>query len=79
VKKRILAWALGLGARIATRFTTAASPLAAWKLANKLVYSKVREAFGGRVRIFVSGGAPLGIDTARGLLRWESRSGRATA
>jgi long-chain acyl-CoA synthetase len=48
----------------------------AWKLANKLVYSKVREAFGGRVRIFVSGGAPLGIDTARwfasvGIALWE--------
>ena len=47
-----------------------------WKLANKLVYSKVREAFGGRVRIFVSGGAPLGIDTAQwfasvGIALWE--------
>jgi long-chain acyl-CoA synthetase len=36
-----------------------------WKLANKLVYSKVSEAFGGRVRVFVSGGAPLGMDTAQ--------------
>jgi long-chain acyl-CoA synthetase len=47
-----------------------------WKLASKLVYSKVREAFGGRVRIFVSGGAPLGIDTAKwfasaGIALWE--------
>jgi long-chain acyl-CoA synthetase len=47
-----------------------------WKLARKLAYSKVREAFGGRVRIFVSGGAPLGIDTARwfasvGIALWE--------
>jgi long-chain acyl-CoA synthetase len=47
-----------------------------WKLANKLVYSKVREAFGGRVRVFVSGGAPLGIDTAQwfasvGIPVWE--------
>jgi long-chain acyl-CoA synthetase len=51
-----------------------ASPL--WKLADKLAYSKVREAFGGRVRIFVPGGAPLGIDTARwfasvGIALWE--------
>jgi long-chain acyl-CoA synthetase len=41
-----------------------------------MVYSKVREAFGGRVRIFVSGGAPLGIDTAKwfaaaGIALWE--------
>ncbi len=35
-----------------------------WKLANKLVYSKIREAFGGEVKVFVSGGAPLGMDTA---------------
>jgi long-chain acyl-CoA synthetase len=35
-----------------------------WKLANILVFSKIRDAFGGRVKIFVSGGAPLGIDTA---------------
>jgi long-chain acyl-CoA synthetase len=47
-----------------------------WKLAHKLAYSKVREAFGGRVRIFVSGGAPLGIGTARwfgsvGIALWE--------
>jgi long-chain acyl-CoA synthetase len=47
-----------------------------WKLADKLAYSKVREAFGGRVRIFVVGGAPLGIDTAQwfasvGIALWE--------
>ncbi len=44
--------------------------------ASKLVYGKVREAFGGRVRFFVSGGAPLGIDTAKwfasaGIAVWE--------
>ena len=36
----------------------------------------MREAFGGRVRVFVSGGAPLGIDTAKwfasaGIAVWE--------
>jgi len=35
-----------------------------WDLADKLVFSKIREAFGGRVKTFVSGGAPLGMDTA---------------
>ena len=34
-------------------------------MASKLAYSKVREAFGSRVKVFVVGGAPLGIDTAK--------------
>jgi long-chain acyl-CoA synthetase len=77
IKKRLLAWALRVGA--GHRDTVydgrqPASPL--WMLAGKLVYSKVREAFGGRVRIFVVGGAPLGIDTAEwfaavGIALWE--------
>jgi long-chain acyl-CoA synthetase len=77
LKKRMLAWALALGARHGDTVYDGrqpASPL--WKLANKLIYGKVREAFGGRVRIFISGGAPLGIDTARwfaavGIALWE--------
>ncbi len=35
-----------------------------WHLANKLVFSKIREAFGGEVKHFISGGAPLGLDNA---------------
>ncbi len=77
VKKRLLAWAIGVGAgHIDTVYDgrRPSSPL--WKLADKLAYSKVREAFGGRVRIFVPGGAPLGIDTAKwfasvGIALWE--------
>src|ERR1039458_3513968 len=77
VKKRRRGWAVGVGA--GHRDTVfdgrrPSSPL--WKLADKLVYSKVREAFGGRVRIFVPGGAPLGLDTAKwfasvGIALWE--------
>lgn len=37
----------------------------AWKLANRLVYSRVRAGMGGRVRIFISGGAPLGRELAQ--------------
>jgi len=77
VKKRILAWAVNLGAKYRDVTYSGNQPNAVlWKLANKLVYSKVQEAFGGRVRAFVSGGAPLGIDTAQwfasvGIALWE--------
>ncbi len=77
VKKRILAWAIGRGSKFTSTVYDGRRPDSmVWKLADKLVYSKVREAFGGRVRIFVSGGAPLGIDTARwfasaGIALWE--------
>jgi long-chain acyl-CoA synthetase len=77
VKKRILAWAIRQGAGHRDTVYGGKKPTAPlWKLANKLVYSKVLEAFGGRVRVFISGGAPLGIDTARwfasaGIALWE--------
>ena len=77
VKKRILAWAVKLGsAHVDTVYDGQKPASLGWKLANKLAYSKVKEAFGGRVRIFVAGGAPLGIDTGRwfasvGIALWE--------
>ncbi|MDE3200648.1 MAG: long-chain fatty acid--CoA ligase [Acidobacteriota bacterium] len=77
VKKRMLSWALSTGARFADTVYAGERPGAMrWKLANKLVYAKVQEAFGGRVRFFISGGAPLGIDTAKwfasaGIAVWE--------
>jgi long-chain acyl-CoA synthetase len=77
IMKRVLAWALRVGASHSDTVYDGrrpSSPL--WRLADKLAYSKVREAFGGRVRIFVPGGAPLGIDTAKwfaavGIPLWE--------
>ncbi len=77
IKKRMLAWALSVGGGNRDTVYGGRQPSSFfWKLANKLVYSKVREAFGGRVRIWVSGGAPLGIDTAKwfasaGIAVWE--------
>ena len=77
LKKKILAWALSVGAGQRDVVYSGGKPSSLrWKAASKLVYSKVREAFGGRVRYFVSGGAPLGIDTARwfadaGIPVWE--------
>jgi len=65
VKAKILSWALGVGKshRAETLAGTRPSGLSS-KLAGKLVFSKIAEAFGGRVKVFVSGGAPLGMDTA---------------
>ena len=77
VKKRILRWALKVGSRhIDTVYSGRRPNSPAWKLANKLVYAKVCAAFGGRVEFFISGGAPLGIDTAKwfasaGIALWE--------
>jgi len=66
VKKRILSWAVGLGAHHRDAVYDGRRPSSlGWKLANKLVYSKVQEAFGGRVKAFISGGAPLGMETAQ--------------
>jgi long-chain acyl-CoA synthetase len=37
---------------------------ALWKLANRLVYTKIRAGMGGRAELFISGGAPLGRELA---------------
>jgi long-chain acyl-CoA synthetase len=64
MKARILAWAVGLGAGYREEIHSGRRPGSPfWRLAEKLVYSKIQEAFGGRVKNFISGGAPLGIDT----------------
>lgn len=65
VRSRLLAWALRTGAANRTSVLAGKFPSSfAWRLANRLVFSKIRAAFGGRVHTFVSGGAPLGADTA---------------
>lgn len=77
VKRHILPWAVTVGSKHKDEVYHGKRPSSLlWKLVNKLAYGKVREAFGGRVRIFVSGGAPLGIETAEwfasmGIALWE--------
>jgi long-chain acyl-CoA synthetase len=65
VKLKIMHWALGTGKKHRAEILDGKTPGSlGWKLANKLVYGKIREAFGGCAETFISGGAPLGMDTA---------------
>ena len=65
VAKRVLSWALKAGAKQREEVFAGRNPLGpAWHLAEVLVFSKIRQAFGGQVRIWISGGAPLGMDSA---------------
>jgi len=65
VKGALFKWALSVGAANREAILRGETPTSlSWKLANTLVFSKVREALGGRARLFVSGGAPLGREIA---------------
>jgi long-chain acyl-CoA synthetase len=62
-RRRLAQWALRVG-RDASRLRQAGKPLPRSlalrrRIADRLVYSKVKERFGGRLRIAISGGAPL--------------------
>ena len=65
VAKRVLGWALKTGGSHREEVFAGKKPLGPmWHLAEILVYSKIRQAFGGEVRMWISGGAPLGLDSA---------------
>jgi long-chain acyl-CoA synthetase len=65
VKSKILKWALATGKKHRAETLVGKTPSGlGWKVANKLVFSKIREAFGGCAEVFISGSAPLGMDTA---------------
>jgi long-chain acyl-CoA synthetase len=64
MQKRILMWALKQGRAQKAAIVAGREPGSLfWKIANKLVFSKIREAFGGNTKLFISGGAPLGKET----------------
>lgn len=63
IKRRILDWAVAVGKKHVDEIERGDTPASlSWKLANSLVYSKIRQGFGGRSRAYFSGGAPLGHD-----------------
>ncbi|MCU1294835.1 MAG: AMP-dependent synthetase and ligase [Bryobacterales bacterium] len=66
--RKLFYGALGLGMK-AAHYKQAGEPVPPWmsrlvKVADRLVFSKVRERLGGRIRIAASGAAPLGRDLA---------------
>jgi len=64
-KRTVYRWAMSIGRTHVNTVLAGKRPSSiAWKLANRLIFSKVREAMGGSVRIFISGGAPLGKELA---------------
>ena len=64
-KDAIYRWALSVGRAHRAEILDRVQPAAlSWKLANRLVFSKVRAGLGGRADEFISGGAPLGKELA---------------
>lgn len=68
----IFDWALSVGRSHKAEILAGKTPTSrSWKLANKLVFSKIRQGMGGKVEHFISGGAPLG----RELAEWYADAG----
>lgn len=64
-KNAIYRWALSVGRAHRTEILARVQPGAlTWKIANRLIFSKVRAGMGGKAEEFISGGAPLGKELA---------------
>jgi long-chain acyl-CoA synthetase len=63
LKQKIFYWSVRVGEKVSQAIQQQKKPSAIlglkYGLANKLVFNKLQEATGGRLRFFVSGGAPL--------------------
>jgi long-chain acyl-CoA synthetase len=65
LKRKIFDWAVRVGTKHREEIARGETPDSlAWKIANRLVFEKIRHGFGGRSRAYFSGGAPLGKDMA---------------
>jgi len=68
IKQKIFHWALGVGSKV-SELNINHKPIPGGlkfkhNIANKLVFSKIYEKMGGRLRFFFSGGAPLAKEIA---------------
>ena len=64
-RRSLFGWALATGQKHRDEVAAGRTPTSlSWKLANALVFKKLKAGFGGRVRYAIAGGAPLGLDTA---------------
>ena len=69
LKGKLVSWAVGVGRRVALLKEAGKPPAGLLKfkygLADKLVFAKLRQGLGGRLRFFVSGGAALAPEINR--------------
>ncbi|HXX28113.1 MAG TPA: long-chain fatty acid--CoA ligase [Terriglobales bacterium] len=64
-KRQLYRWAMAVGRAHREDIMRGQTPTSlAWKIADRLLYSKVRAGIGGRAELFISGGAPLGRELA---------------
>ena len=68
LKFKIFQWAIGVGKQVSALRQAGKEPSGALafeaRIAHKLVFSKLQQRFGGRLRLFVSGSAPLSREIA---------------
>lgn len=70
--QRIYRWAMSVGNKYRADTLAGRTPMARdWRVADRLVFRKIRAGLGGRVETFISGGAPLG----RELAEWYADAG----
>ena len=68
LRQKIFRWAIGVGREIFAHTLAGSRPgpllKAKFALADRLVFSKIKERTGGRLQLFISGGAPLAREIA---------------
>ncbi len=71
-KRHILDWALAIGREHREETLAGIVPTTwSWNMADRIVFSQIRQGMGGQVQIYISGGAPLG----RELAEWYADAG----